>query len=288
MSSWMERTEENMDRIDWNRLWQENYATEERKEDLAFWNAYAPKFRKKRAPGQDPYVEQFYEYSGFKPGETIFDMGCASGTLAIPFAQKGHEIYAADFSPEMLKQLQAGAQEAGVSDRIHPILLDWNEDWSERTDLPLCDVAISSRSFITRDLTGSIKNLESVARRRVCIGAWDEPARGYDRVVAKEIGYERPGYACYFYVMNELMDRDLFPELRFIRYKLRLTRYESREEALRTQIEAFRYGLTEEQMQKLERYVDEHLIYCVEPDRSYWKFDHGEESTVAHIRWDLR
>ena len=34
--------------------------------------------------------------------------------------------------------------------------------------------------------------------------------------------------------------------------------------------------------------MDEHLIYCVEPDRSYWKFDHGEESTVAHIRWDLR
>lgn len=277
-----------MDRIDWNRLWQENYDGRQPKEELAFWEAFAPTYRKKRALGKDPYVEQFYEYSGFEPGETIFDMGCASGILAIPFAQKGHEIWAADFSPEMLRQLQSGAGDAGVGDRIHPIRLDWNEDWSKRTDLPLCDVAISSRSFITRDLTGSIRKLESVARRRVCIGAWDEPAKGYDRTVARQIGYERPGYACYFYIMNELMDRDLFPELRFIRYPLRLTRYESREEALRIQIQAFRYGLTDQQTQRLEQYVNDHLVYCEEPDRSYWRFDHSEESTIAHIRWDKK
>ncbi|MBQ9015549.1 MAG: class I SAM-dependent methyltransferase [Firmicutes bacterium] len=277
-----------MERIDWNRLWQEYCAEEEMKEDRAFWDEFAPSYRKKRAAGEDPYVEQFYEYSGFEPGETIFDMGCASGTLAIPFAEKGHEVYAADFSPEMLKQLMAGAQEAGVSERIHPIRLDWNEDWTARPDLPLCDVALSSRSFITRDLAGAIRKLESVARRRVCIGAWDEPAKGYDRYAARYIGYERPGYSCYFFIMNELMDRDLFPELHFIRQSFRLRRYESREDALRTQTAAFQYGLTDEQMQRLEQYIEEHLVRCDEAGRQYWRLDHSDESTIAHIRWDVR
>ena len=46
------------------------------------------------------------------------------------------------------------------------------------------------------------------------------------------------------------------------------------------------FGLNLEK-EKLEQYVDEHLVFCEEPDRSYWKFDHSEDSTVAHIRWDV-
>ena len=274
-------------RIDWNRLWKETYIDRPLEENRKFWDDFAPRFRKKLTEEDDPYVRDFYDYSGFLPGESIFDMGCASGTLAIPFAQKGHEIWAADFSREMLKYLMIGAEEAGVADRIHPVLLDWNEDWSARSDLPVCDVAISSRSFLARDLTQAILNLESVARRRVCIGAWDVPVQGYDREVARYIGYERPGYGCYVYVLNELMDRDLMPEMRFICSPFRLPRYESPEDALEAQIRAFQYGLTDEQRKKLDEYCQSHLERHDDGDRSYWKFDHAEISTIAHIRWDV-
>ena len=125
------QTQTQTERIDWNRLWKENYADRPSEDDHQFWDDYAPRFRKKLKEEEDPYVRIFYEYSEFQPGETIFDMGCASGTLAIPFAQKGHEIWAADFSEEMLKYLMIEAEEAGVADRIHPIRLDWNEDWSK-------------------------------------------------------------------------------------------------------------------------------------------------------------
>jgi len=282
------QTQTQTERIDWNRLWKENYADRPSEDDHQFWDDYAPRFRKKLKEEEDPYVRIFYEYSEFQPGETIFDMGCASGTLAIPFAQKGHEIWAADFSEEMLKYLMIEAEEAGVADRIHPIRLDWNEDWSKRKDLPLCDVAISSRSFITWDLSQAIRNLESVARHRVCIGAWDVPAHGYDREVAKAVGYDRPGYGCYFYILNELIDRDLLPQLRFIKSPFRLSKYESKEKALQAQIKAFQYGLTEEQMQKLVSYCDEHLVYHDDGEKQYWKFDHTEMSTIAHISWEVR
>lgn len=277
------------ERIDWNRLWQEEQAKTPSEENLNFWNDFASHFRKKVEEGQkDPYIEQFYELSELKPGETIFDMGCASGTLAIPYAQRGHEIWAADFSTEMLKYLMIGAEEAGVADRIHPVQLDWNEDWGKRTDLPLCDVAISSRSLIAWDLTKALKDLESVARKRVCIGAWDTPGNSYDRFVANYIGYERPGFGCYGYVMNELMDRDLFPQLRWIRSPFRLTKYESREEALERLTDSFRYGLTNEQKKKLTEYCDAHLVHHEEGEETFWRFDHSEMSTMAHIMWDVQ
>jgi SAM-dependent methyltransferase len=320
------------EKIDWNELWKEDFAPRPTESNLEFWDDFAPRFRKKLEPRDDPYIAQFYEFSGFRQGESIFDMGCASGTLAIPFAKMGHEIYAADFSGEMLKHLMIGAREEGVSDMIHPIRLDWNKDWSAR-DLPVCDVAISSRSFVPWDMSEAIRKLESVARDRVCIGAWDTPAHGYDRKVARYIGIDRPGYGCYAYIMNELMDRDLLPELRFIRSPFRLAKYDSPEDARRQLAEAFCGELTDEQMCKLDEYIDKHLrYYCdgsrrsgndidigqnserlkchsndsrqdggntgsgqhckhhrfeANADGQYWKFDHGNESTIAHIMWKV-
>lgn len=271
--------------VDWNALWKRDQDKICGSEDVTFWDSCAPRYRKVLPEGEDPYVEQFYEYSGLLPGETIFDMGCGSGTLAIPFALKGHEIYAADFSPEMLKYLRKGAEEAGVADRIHTLQLDWNEDWSAR-DLPLCDVAISSRSFIVKDLSRGILNLESVARRRVCVGAWDTPGSGYIRELAREIGYERPGYGCYVYVMGELMDRDMMPELRWIVNPFRRSTYDSREEAIEKVRSSFTRSLSKDQERALEEYCRDRLRFHEEEERSYWKFDVEEISTIAFIRWD--
>lgn len=278
-----------MERIDWNQKWKEESERWCHASDKAFWDAFAPRFRKKPAPGEeDPYLEQFYAFSGFLPGETIFDMGCGSGTLAIPFAERGHEVWAADFSEEMLKYLMIGAREAGVAERIHPIVLDWNEDWSLRRDLPVCDVAVASRSLVFRDLTASLLHLEARARRRVCIGAWDSPAKSYDRVVAKQIGYERPGYGCYVFILNELIDRDRMPELRFIRYPMgRHTRFASKDELFRGIRASFRYPLTAAQEEKLAGYLAAHATHYEGKKGAYWALDHAEESTLAHIRWDV-
>ena len=277
------------ERIDWNRLWQENQVRPPGEEQLEFWDDFASHFRKKIEDGQvDPYIEQFYEYSELQSGETIFDMGCASGTLAIPYALRGHEIWAADFSSEMLKFLMIGAEEADVADRIHPVLLDWNEDWSKREDLPVCDVAISSRSFMPWDLSKGIRDLESVCRKRVCVGAWDTPTNGYDREIASYIGYERPGFGCYGYIMNELMERDMFPHLRFIKSPFRLSKYDSKEQALEAVTGAFQYGLTKEQENMIAEYCGEHLLLHEEGGRSFWRFDHSEMSTMAHIMWEVK
>lgn len=281
-----------MTKIDWNEIWRDTEDSKERSNNLEFWNEFAPRFRKKEGK-PDPYIEEFYQCMETEPGDTLFDMGCASGTLAIPFAKKGHEIYAADFSPEMLRYLMLGAEEEGVADRIHPLQLNWNEDWSAR-GLPKCDIAFSSRSFITRDLTSSLEKLESVAKRKVCIGAWDNPVYGYDRHLAKAIGYERPGIGTHYMIMGELMDRDVFPEMKYIYTPFRPAKYESRQAAEEQLCAAFSH-MTTEQEAKFTRYIAEHLIYHPEKGTNrnkdldgYWQLDHNDNSSIAFISWNIR
>ncbi|MGX8774207.1 MAG: class I SAM-dependent methyltransferase [Bacillota bacterium] len=281
-----------MAKIDWNEMWRATEDSIERSNNLEFWNDFAPRFGRSRTD-PDPYIDMFYEYLETSPEDTLFDMGCGPGTLAIPFAEKGHEIYAADFSPEMLKHLMIRAGDAGVADRIHPIELNWNEDWSVR-DLPKCDIAFSSRSFITRDLTSSLEKLESVAKRRVCIAAWDNPTTGYDRHVAKAIGYERPGIGTHYMIMGELMDRDVFPEMKYIYTPFRLDKYPSREAAEEGIRKAFDH-MTPEQEGKFRKYLEDHLKYHDEKAvfqgkdmDGYWQLDHNDNSSIAFISWNLK
>jgi len=281
-----------MTTINWNEIWRDTDDAKERSNNLEFWDNYAPKFLKKTEE-PDPYIEKFYEYMEAEPGDSFFDMGCGPGTLAIPFAKKGHEVFAADFSSEMLKYLMEGAEEEGVADIIHPIQLNWNEDWSAR-ELPKCDIAFSSRSFISRDLTSSLEKLESVAKRKVCIGAWDSPAPGYDRHLARAIGYERPGMSVYYMIMGELMDRDVFPELKFIFTPFRLQKFESREDAEQKLRDAFSH-MTEKQEKLFTQYIEEHLFFNPEKGRYYgreldgfWQFDHNDNSSIAFISWNMK
>lgn len=193
----------------WQRTWKEISDAQSRATEVERWDEAAATYRKRPREGErDEYAEQFYDYMALKPGETVFDMGCGSGVLAIPIAERGNEVYAADFSEEMLRHLMSDAEEAGVASRIHPIKLDWNEDWSLR-DLPECDVAIASRSLIFNDLSLSLDKLESVAKDRVCLGAWEKPPRSDGG---------GPGYSCYMIIMGDLMERGKYPELKYIRY----------------------------------------------------------------------
>lgn len=275
-----------MKRIDWNRMWREreNFAAGNDKSE--FWDRKAAAFKKK-TDEKDLYAETFYQYMDICEGETVFDMGCGSGTLAVPFAQKGHEVWACDFSSEMLHFLMKDAEEAGVSDLIHPVKLDWNEDWEKR-DLPKCDFAIASRSLIFKDLTASLKKLESVALKRCCLGAWDGPFTGYDRYVARAIGFERPGYGCHYIVMNELMDRDVYPEMRYIFTPFRKDRFESYEAGWKKLHDSFDGDLTDEQEILFDEYCREHLLEYENENGKYFQMDHGTMSSIAFISWDVR
>ena len=89
--------------MDWNRLWHEEKNITKERHSSEYWDNMAPRYRKH--PGKSTYEADFLALADIKPGETVFDMGCASGTLALPLAEAGHSVFAADFSKGMLELL---------------------------------------------------------------------------------------------------------------------------------------------------------------------------------------
>lgn len=84
-------------------------------ESRQMWDEKAASFARK--PKRSGYIHQLIGLLALAPGETVLDVGCGSGTLAIPLAQAGHDVFALDFSRGMLDELHAAAQAAGVDAR---------------------------------------------------------------------------------------------------------------------------------------------------------------------------
>src|SRR5690349_13123942 len=53
--------------------------------------------------------------AGLKPGDSILDLGCGTGMLAVIFARAGMAVTAMDPEPDMLTQARRNAQAAGVA-----------------------------------------------------------------------------------------------------------------------------------------------------------------------------
>lgn len=147
---------------DWNEEWKELQKVRRHADDAAFWDKRSATFTTKDAPNL--YVEKFLEYAEIRPGETVFDMGCGTGALAVPLGEAGHKVVAADFSQGMLDQMQARLNEAGVR-TVFPKLMSWEDNWPAfGVREGMTDVAVASRSIATADLRDALLRLTEVAR----------------------------------------------------------------------------------------------------------------------------
>lgn len=124
-----------------------------------------------------------------KPGESVLDMGCGAGSIAIPLAQTGHPVIAADFSPAMLGTLDAGIEYYGLEDRITPLELAWDDDWDLVGPVTKAvDVAFASRSVTTTNLKGALAKLDRTARRRCAVTMVANSSPRYDLHLMNAIG----------------------------------------------------------------------------------------------------
>lgn len=141
-------------------------------DDAAHWDRRAANFGQGDAPSG--YVRAFLAKARLRRGQTVFDMGCGKGALAIPLALGGHSVIAADFSRGMLDGLALRARNLPAhAPSVTAVQLAWGDPWQRWLDAGLAqnavDVSFASRSLATDDLEMALRRLDVVARHRVCV-----------------------------------------------------------------------------------------------------------------------
>lgn len=216
---------------DWNDEWKSLQRFRGRADDASYWNKRSASFTTKDAP--NPYVDRFLDLAGIREGETVFDMGCGTGAIAIPLAQRGHKVVAADFSQGMLDVLASNMDAAGVSS-VFPKLMSWEEDWEAHgVREGMVDVCVASRSIATEDLEDALLRLHKVARRRVCLTVTTGSSPRIDESFLRELGIEDACHRDYLYVVNILASNGIKPQLSYIESRRKDT-FESEAEAFET------------------------------------------------------
>ena len=150
----------NIEYIDWNEVWRKNVF---HVNSAKAWDKRVESFSAHAIDSR--YAANFIAFLKPKPHWTVFDMGCGSGTLALPLAQKVKTVTAVDFSPKMLAALQNYAAARQINN-ISTLKLSWTDNWSMVPDKSY-DIAIASRSLLVKDFKGAIEKLAKVARKYV-------------------------------------------------------------------------------------------------------------------------
>jgi SAM-dependent methyltransferase len=266
---------------DWNAEWMRLSDRRGAAHDAAFWDRRARHFR--GGDGDSPYVAGFINLMGLRPGESVLDVGCGSGALALPLGRAGHDVVGLDFSAGMLDRLRRKAAEEGLAN-VRTVQAAWDDDW-RAAGVGLADVVIASRSLDVRDLRAALRKLGAFARRRVCVTL---PADGllYPQLLAHEaVGRPCVRRGDQKTAVNVLRQMGIEPEVGALEHA-GASRYESPEAALES-LRRMIAPADEREEAALERYVAERLLETTGADgRQEWKQEPELAVRWAFLAWD--
>lgn len=146
-----------------------------------------------------------------QPDETLLDIGCGPGTLAIPLCRQGKAVYALDYSRGMLEVLQEYKEQLHL-DNLHLLHKSWHDSWE---DVPQADVLLASRSTLVDDLDDMIDKLCAKAKKRVYLTSVTQ-RHFLDEGILQAIGRQNVGFPSYIYLLNRLYQRGIQANLNFI------------------------------------------------------------------------
>lgn len=135
------------------------------RDSQAYWNKRAATFTR-NATGD--YERWLLDLLALEAGDEVLDMGCATGTLAVPLARAGHRVHGCDFAKAMLAILDERAAAENLPITSH--LLAWEDDWEAKGFGPnSVDAAFASRSLMSGDVFSAVRKLDATARSRAAV-----------------------------------------------------------------------------------------------------------------------
>lgn len=177
----------------------------------AKWDKKAEKFADTFVEKANSYTTQLLTLMDIENEDSVLDIGCGPGTLAIPLAKRCQHVYALDFSPRMLELLKRYQQQLNLPN-ITLLQQSWQEDWHK---VPQADVVIASRSTLVGDLDDAIEKLTAKAKKRVYLTAITD-RHFLDNDIFTAIGRHSLGFPTYIYMLNRLYQKGIEAEVRFI------------------------------------------------------------------------
>lgn len=270
--------------VDFSAAWKALQETRRRPDSSEFWDGRAASFDHKK---KSPYSGRFIELLDLRAGESVFDMGCGTGIIAIDLARAGHPALCADFSPKMIEILNEKA--AAVEQEIgHPLPLEarvasWNDDWAAVGIEPKSvDVAYASRSMAVADLGEAIDKLSAVARRRCAATVSTNGSPRCCDAILEAAG--RPAFARFdtAFFVDILWQKGYFPQIAYIEYGKERD-YASIEDVVDDA--ADRLGdPTAKERALLAAYVHEHARRRLD---GRWTVDEFNTVQWAFVAWDV-
>jgi len=249
--------EMDIEQIDWNLVWR---AAQRRKrlnrapKGAVYWNKRARDFSDHQAHKSD-YPHQFIRILDPEPDWHILDVGCGSGTIAIPLADRVDSITAMDFSESMLSILRQECAAKNINN-IQPVLAAWEDDWGS-LGIDVHDVVIASRSVNVEDLKTALIKLSRFARKRVYVSAVAGDGPAVRRIInaAGRDYVPGPGYIC---ILNLLHQMGIYANLSFTFHPVNRT-YADHEDAL-NKSQWMLDDMTPQEGERLRNFFQDHLV----------------------------
>nr|WP_294396571.1 methyltransferase domain-containing protein [uncultured Senegalimassilia sp.] len=284
---------------DWNAEWMALQQARRKADDPTYWDSRAHTFPTSTEPSL--YARRFIELADIQHRETVFDMGCGTGALAVPLGLAGHKVVAADFSRGMLDRMSEALEQADVH-TVFPMQLSWEEDWAAKGVRPgMVDVCTASRSIATANLRDSLLRLTDIARRRVCITLTTGSSPRTDERIMAELGLKDALCPDYLYAINILAAEGILPQVDFIRSERNDTfdTPEQAAESLRRMIDGAAGAVVGEQQRqaayvRLHAWLNDNLVpneHAGSPDghggvQKVLRLRNPRVITWAFIAWD--
>ncbi len=234
------------------------------------WDQKANRMRSGGGCVTADYISAFLTRMKLDGIETALDIGCGGGTIALAIAPMIQKVYALDYSPKMLEVVDERASELDITN-YETILKSWEDDWSE---IPECDICISSRSSMVADLEDALAKLNAKAKKSVYMTMTVEKDF-VNRDILRAIGRDSVGFPTYIYAVNLLYQQGYQVSVDFIEANHQVSSQTIANVEDFIQAVTWSIGdLTADEVEKLTQYYDDfgHTLPTVYHTNRPWAF----------------
>ena len=160
---------------------------------------------------ESTYTHALFQHLELRSTDSLLDVGCGVGQVAILAAPYVKQVYALDYSQGMLDKLQLNMQHYNTYN-ISLLCKSWSDSWQ---DIPPCEIVVASRSTLVEDMEAALLKLHRHATRHVYL---TYPAKNTFASSSDVDAKACPELATpsYMYILNILHQHGIAAQLRFI------------------------------------------------------------------------